>query len=135
MPHDKIQEYVNIDYSQVMSVVALTGEPDQATIIAEARFVKDEKNSYGDLAFVVDESVSAQAVEEMMKLAGGELLTEVRLFDLYQGEQIQSGRKSLAYSLVYQAPDRTLTDDEVAEIRGGIIRKVERELGAKLREK
>ncbi|UCE51180.1 MAG: GNAT family N-acetyltransferase [Desulfobacterales bacterium] len=55
MPHDKIQAYVNVDYSRVMSVVALVGEPDQATIIAEARYVQDEKSAYGDLAFVVEE--------------------------------------------------------------------------------
>ena len=62
MPHAKMQEYVNIDYSRVMSVVALTGEPDQATIIAEARFVKDEQSSYGDLAFVVDEKYHGRGI-------------------------------------------------------------------------
>jgi len=62
MPHKKMQEYVNIDYSQVMSVVALTGEPDQETIIAEARFVKDEQSSYGDLAFVVDEKYHGRGI-------------------------------------------------------------------------
>ena len=50
-----MQEYVNIDYSRVMSVIALIGGSDQETIIAEARFVKDEVSSYGDVAFVVDE--------------------------------------------------------------------------------
>ena len=55
MPHNKMQEYVNVDYSHMMSVVALVGEPDQETIIAEARYIKDEQSSYGDLAFVVDE--------------------------------------------------------------------------------
>lgn len=62
MPHKKMQEYVNIDYSRVMSVVALTGESDQAIIIAEARFVKDEESSYGDLAFVVDEKYHRRGI-------------------------------------------------------------------------
>jgi GNAT superfamily N-acetyltransferase len=70
MPHKKMQEYVNVDYSQVMSVVALTGEPDKETIIAEARFVRDEQSSYGDLAFVVDEKYHgrglATALYEML---------------------------------------------------------------------
>jgi phenylalanyl-tRNA synthetase beta chain len=87
-----------------------------------------------DLAVVVDEEISAQAVEELLRAAGGDLLTEVGLFDLYQGEQIQSGKKSLAYALVYQAPDRTLTDEEVAKIRARIIKKLESEMGAKLRD-
>jgi GNAT superfamily N-acetyltransferase len=55
MPHNKMQEYVNVDYSHMMSVVALVGESGQETIIAEARYIKDEQSSYGDLAFVVDE--------------------------------------------------------------------------------
>jgi acyl-CoA hydrolase/GNAT superfamily N-acetyltransferase len=55
MPHDKIQEYVNIDYGRVLSIVAFVDEPDQGEIIAEARFIRDEQSAYGDVAFVVDE--------------------------------------------------------------------------------
>jgi acyl-CoA hydrolase len=55
MPHGKMQEYVNVDYSQEMSVVALAGEPGNADIVAEARFAMDEESRFGDLAFVVDE--------------------------------------------------------------------------------
>jgi phenylalanyl-tRNA synthetase beta chain len=87
-----------------------------------------------DLAFVVDEHLPAKAVEEAMFEAGGRLLVKVRLFDLYRGDQIGPGKKSLAYSLVYQAPDRTLTDDEVAEIRRRIVQQLEQRLGAKLRQ-
>ena len=57
----------------------------------------------------------------------------MRLFDLCRGEQIGSGRKSLAYRLVYQADDRTLTDDDAAKIRAKIIKALERELGVALR--
>jgi GNAT superfamily N-acetyltransferase len=62
MPHDKMQEYVNVDYSRVMSVVALVEENDQETIIAEARFVKDELSAYGDVAFVVDEKYQGMGI-------------------------------------------------------------------------
>jgi len=55
MPHNKMQEYVNVDYSHMMSVVALVRESNQETIIGEARFVKDEQSATGDLAFVIDE--------------------------------------------------------------------------------
>jgi phenylalanyl-tRNA synthetase beta chain len=87
-----------------------------------------------DLAVVVDEGVSASTVDRLIQEAGGELLREVVLFDLYQGEQIQSGKKSLAYSLVYQAADRTLTDEEVADIRTRILGHLATEIGAKLRQ-
>jgi len=57
----------------------------------------------------------------------------VRLFDLYRGEQIESSKKSLAYSLTYQAADHTMTDAEAATIRNKIVRRLEHELGAVLR--
>jgi GNAT superfamily N-acetyltransferase len=74
MPHNKMQEYVNVDYSHMMSVVALVGESDQETIIAEARYVKDEKSAYGDLAFVVDEKyqgigIGSYLYEMLIRLA------------------------------------------------------------------
>ncbi len=86
-----------------------------------------------DLAIVVDEALPAARVVEVIQKAGGKMIADARLFDMYRGEQIGSGKKSLAYSLTYQAPDRTLTDKEVARIRGRIIQRLERELGAKLR--
>ncbi len=74
MPHDKMQEYVNIDYGDTMSVVALVRESGQETIIAEARYSKDEENSYGDVAFVVDEKyqdlgIATYLYEMLIRLA------------------------------------------------------------------
>jgi phenylalanyl-tRNA synthetase beta chain len=86
-----------------------------------------------DLAVVVDESLPAERVEQTIRQAGGQTVAQVRLFDVYRGEQIGPGLKSLAYSLTYQAPDRTLTDPEAAQVRQRIIRRLEQELGAKLR--
>ena len=62
MPHDKTQEYVNVDYSQVMSVVALAGESDEEAIIAEARYVKDDRSAYGEVAFIVDEKYQGRGM-------------------------------------------------------------------------
>ncbi len=86
-----------------------------------------------DLAIIVDENTPAEQVYENIRLAGGHILTAARLFDLYRGDQIGAGKKSLAYRLTYQATDRTLTDQEVAQIRQKIIRQLEKVLGAKLR--
>ena len=66
-----------------------------------------------DLAVVVDEATAAQEVESVLWRAAGPLLAQVTLFDVYRGEQIGAGKKSLAYALTYRAPDRTLTDEEV----------------------
>lgn len=86
-----------------------------------------------DLAVVVEEAIPADEVEKVIWSAGGDWLVDLRLFDLYQGEQIEKGKKSLAYALVYQANDRTLTDEEASMIRARILRALESDLGAKLR--
>jgi phenylalanyl-tRNA synthetase beta chain len=86
-----------------------------------------------DLALVVDRGVTAVAVAETIKKAGGFLLQEVHLFDLYEGKQVPQGKKSLAYHLTFQAPNRTLKDKDVQKVRQRILAQLERELGAKLR--
>ena len=86
-----------------------------------------------DLALVVDAALPAAAVESALRAAGGALLREVALFDVYQGEQLPPGKKSLAYHLTFQAPDKTLTDADVSRQRGRILRLLEQQLGATLR--
>lgn len=88
---------------------------------------------FEDIAVVVEDQVSAAALEQVIREAGGELLAGIRLFDLYRGDQIGTGRKSLAYSLVYQAADRTLTDEEVAEVRSRIVAALKKKAGGELR--
>lgn len=86
-----------------------------------------------DIALIVEETTTAAQVEVVIREAGGDLLKDVRLFDVYQGESIPAGHKSLAYSLTYQTDERTLTDEEVARVHARIVRTTERQLGAKLR--
>jgi len=81
----------------------------------------------------VDESLPADRVEAVILQAGGKMVKGAHLFDIYTGQQVASGKKSLAYSLTYQADDRTLTDKDAAQIRQRIIRRLEQELGAKIR--
>ncbi|HSJ54710.1 MAG TPA: phenylalanine--tRNA ligase subunit beta [Anaerolineae bacterium] len=86
-----------------------------------------------DLAVVVDEEVPAAAVEAAIVEAGGFLLRDVQLFDVYRGVPVPAGKKSLAYALTFQAPDKTLRDEIVARQVKGIVRKLEQELGAEMR--
>ncbi|MBF7097095.1 phenylalanine--tRNA ligase subunit beta [Alkalibacter mobilis] len=68
-----------------------------------------------DLAFLASEEIPAGDIESLIRQSGGNLLKEVSLFDVYQGSQIQKGQKSMAYSLYFQAKDRTLTEIEIKE--------------------
>lgn len=86
-----------------------------------------------DLAVIVNEDVPADGVAQVIYQAAGKLLVGLSLFDVFRGEQIGSGKKSLAYSLTYQATDRTLSDNEVQQVRQRIVRRLEQELGAYLR--
>ena len=86
-----------------------------------------------DIAVVVDEKVSASQVLEVIHEAGGQTLRQVTLFDVYRGEQVGAGKKSLAYKLVFNSPDRTLTDEQVAKMQDRIVRRLEGRFGARLR--
>jgi phenylalanyl-tRNA synthetase beta chain len=86
-----------------------------------------------DIAVIVDESIPAERVEALIRQTGGRTLAEVKLFDVYRDDRIGLGKKSLAYALTYQSLEGTLTDKDAAGIRNRIVRRVEQELGAKLR--
>ncbi len=86
-----------------------------------------------DLAFEVPDEVAAAAVESSLRKAGRALLTDIELFDVYRGEGLSTGTRSLAYRLRFQAHDRTLTDAEVADVRQGCIDAADKRHGAALR--
>jgi phenylalanyl-tRNA synthetase beta chain len=86
-----------------------------------------------DLAFVVGERVEAEAVAATLRAAAGELLEDLRLFDVFRSDALGPGRRSLAFALRFRAADRTLTDAEVAGVRARAIAAVEAAHGAELR--
>jgi phenylalanyl-tRNA synthetase beta chain len=88
---------------------------------------------YEDLALVVDEEMPAVKVRRALLQAGHPLVRSATLFDVYRGEQVGAGKKSLAFALSYQAPNRSLSEHDVTKLRQRLIKAVERELGAKLR--
>ncbi len=86
-----------------------------------------------DIAVIVDESIPADRVQNLIAQTGQPLLADTRLFDVYCGEQIDPGKKSLAFNLTFQSEERTLTDKVVARQQNNIVKRLEREFGAKLR--
>ncbi|MDP9300964.1 MAG: phenylalanine--tRNA ligase subunit beta [Actinomycetota bacterium] len=86
-----------------------------------------------DLAFIVEDATPAGAVHEALRRAGGALLASSTLFDVYAGDPLPAGMKSLAFSLDLRAPDRTLRDEEAQEAVDKIVEELERAFGAKLR--
>ncbi|NMM30391.1 MAG: phenylalanine--tRNA ligase subunit beta, partial [Cellulomonas sp.] len=91
-----------------------------------------------DIALVVDAGVTAAALEAAVRFGAdaspaGDVLEELRLFDVYTGTQVGDGRKSLAFSLRLRAGDRTLTAEEAAGVRDAVVAEAHRRLGAELR--
>ena len=86
-----------------------------------------------DVAVVVDDNVPSQAVEDAIWEFGRPEVTSVRLFDLYRGDQIGAGKKSLAYALELRVPDKTMTDEEATAVRDRIVQGLEQRTGARLR--
>ena len=86
-----------------------------------------------DLAFEVDEGTPASAVGSCLTAAAGDLLADLSLFDVFRGAPVADGRRSLAFTLRFQADDRTLTDAEVAAVRAACIDAVQSNLSATLR--
>ena len=97
------------------------------------RLVSRFPSSDIDLAFDVADPVPVTAVEATVREAGGVLLDSLQLFDVFRGDPVGAGRRSLAFSLRLQAADRTLTDDEVQGVRRAVIAAVEQVHDAKLR--
>lgn len=86
-----------------------------------------------DIALVADKSAAAGTLEAIIKEAGGKLLKEVQVFDLYEGEKMEEGKKSLAFSLKYLDPERTLTDEEVVKAHDKVLEALKEKAGAVLR--
>jgi phenylalanyl-tRNA synthetase beta chain len=131
--HPSVQKELDLKKRPCLLEVALTPalpESGKGQRIAEMpRF----PSSVRDLALVVGRGVAAQDIERTIRAAGRELLAGVTLFDVYEGDRIEAGKRSLAYSMTFRAPDRTLTDAEVTERVDAIVKAVTEKFGAALR--
>ena len=82
---------------------------------------------------VVGREVPAADVVEQARRAGGKLVRSVRVFDVYEGDQVPHDKRSLALRVVMGSPERTLTEKDIAGVRAKILKALERELAATLR--
>ena len=87
-----------------------------------------------DIALLVDEDMEVGSIENVIRTYGKTILESVRLFDVYRGKQVEENKKSVAFTLVYRDKDKTLTDEEVAEVHEGVLKALKEKLNAVLRE-
>lgn len=86
-----------------------------------------------DVSFVVKKDVESKAIEKLIKKAGGRLLSDITVFDVYVGEKLKEDEKSVAYKLTFRDDSKTLTEDEAMEVFNNIIKKVTEQLSATIR--
>jgi phenylalanyl-tRNA synthetase beta chain len=98
-------------------------------VLTPSRFPSADR----DIAIAIDEATPHAEVESAIRDAAGPLLESVQLFDVYRGEPIPAGRKSLAFALRYRAADRTLEDDEVSTTHAGVEAALGARFGAEVR--
>jgi len=132
--HPMVQEHYEFE---ALPVLAAELDADLLIALSRVEFEHQPLSNYPvmveDIAVIVPEETPAAALEAAIRQAGGTLLVNVHLFDIYRGEKLGLGKKSMAYQLTYQAFDRTLTDKDAETIRNRIVRALEREFGAVLR--
>lgn len=87
-----------------------------------------------DIALLVRDQIAVGDIEAIIMSNGADIVEACKLFDVYKGDQIEKGYKSVAYSISYRSLEKTLTDDEIAPVHQSILDKLEKELDAKLRD-
>lgn len=116
-------------YVAELELESLLGKAAATTFTPIPRFPAVHR----DIAFLAPVEVTAEDIERVIALHGGELLKAYRLFDVYQGSQIPEGYRSLAYAFVFQASDRTLTEAEVENVLDELMTKLKEQYGVRLR--
>lgn len=92
-------------------------------------------NIQRDIAMLVKDEINIKEIEKIIKSKGGKLLENIKLFDVYKGEQIEKGYKSVAYSIMFRSNEKTLTDEEISSPMKKILKELEEKLNAQLRDK
>ena len=102
---------------------------DKIIVKAISKFPPIER----DLALLVDKETTCQQIIDCIKISGGEFLKKVALFDVYEGNQVEKGKKSLAFNLFFVSDERTLLVDEVETSIQNILKSLREQLKAELR--
>lgn len=122
-----------------MKVRCLVGELDFETIVRESNLEKKYTHlpKYPsvtrDIALLVDNDIEVREIEKIIEQNSKDLVESIALFDVYTGDQVDEGKKSVAYSIVYRSKDKTLKDEDVVKVHSKILEKLEEKLNAILR--
>ena len=129
--HPAIQRKLGLDQSIFVFELRLVSllEARMPQVSALSKYPEVQR----DMAIVIDEAVSADSISNLVRASAGEFLTDLRIFDVYQGDAIAKGQKSVAFGLTWQHPSRTLGDEEITAIIGNCVNALQEQFNADLR--
>ena len=131
--HPEVLENYDLPYKAYLFEFDLEGLVDAATFAKRFEPISIYPKVVRDLAIVVDNGTLSDMPTELIYAAGGDAVESVRLFDVYEGEQVPEGKKSLAYTVTYHSATETLTDKAVNALHDKVVKRLNQELGAELR--
>lgn len=131
--HPRIAEAMDLPARTSLAELDLAALSAHAAETFVVREISRFPPVHRDLAFVIDVDVPAGAVAEALREAGGDLVDAIALFDAFTGDPIPAGKKNLAFSVDFRAPDRTLTDEEAEQAVAAIVARLRRDFGAEFR--
>lgn len=128
--HPKVTQALRLPARTVAGELDLAVLVRASESVVEAETLRHHPTAISDVALVADDTVTAAALERSLSAGAGELLESVTLFDTYSGDQLEEGKRSLAFRLVFRAPDRTLKTEEVNGLRDAAVAAAARDHGA-----
>lgn len=131
--HPQVLENYDLPYKAYLFEFDLEGLVDTAVFTKRFEPISIYPKVARDLAIVVDKEILSDMPTELIYATGGDVVESVRLFDVYEGEQVPEGKKSLAYTITYHSATETLTDKAVNALHDKIVERLNQELGAELR--
>lgn len=132
--HPTVADNYSIETRVYFAVVDFEALVNNACLVAEYKPLPKYPAITRDISMVINDKVFVKDIEKSIKENGGNLIESVKLFDVYQGSQIDRGFKSVSYSITFRAADRTLVDDDVNPAMKKILASLEKDFGANLRE-
>ena len=131
--HPQVLENYDLPYKAYLFEFDLEGLVDAAVFAKRFEPISIYPKVARDLAIVVDKEILSDMPTELIYTTGGDVVESVRLFDVYEGEQVPEGKKSLAYTITYHSATETLTDKAVNALHDKVVKRLNQELGAELR--
>lgn len=133
--HPQISSNYEIETKVYFGVLYIDKLVELANFYISYKFLPKFPTMQRDIAMLVKDEINVKEIEKIIKSKGGKLLESVKLFDVYKGEQIEKGYKSVAYSILFRSNEKTLTDEEVNSPMKKILKELEEKLQAQLRDK